>query len=224
MKSHITKDVLDFLKLLSKNNNRDWFNENKTRFKSVESQVKLFHAEIFERLSKIDYMDSFKLFRIYRDVRFSHDKSPYKTHFGCSFRREKPAYRGGYYVHIKPNESFVAVGFWEPNSSDLKRIRQELDYEASGFRDMMNDKKLKTVWGGLQGEQLKTAPRDFAKNHPDIDLLRYKQFLLIKNFADEELLQESFAQNVSDSVAAARPFVDWMSNALTTNLNGESII
>ena len=99
---------------------------------------------------------------------------------------------------FKPNESYVAVGFWEPNSSDLKRIRQELDYEASGFRDMMNDKKLKTVWGGLQGEQLKTAPRDFAKNHPDIDLLRYKQFLLIKNFADEELLHESFAQNVSD--------------------------
>ncbi len=224
MKGIITDEVFDFLKSIERNNEREWFNHNKKSFKNVEKQVKDFCGQVFERLSQHDKLDSYKLFRIYRDVRFSKNKAPYKTHFGCSFKREHPGLRGGYYVHIQPGKSFIAVGFWEPNSADLKRIRQELDYEAVELRRILSHDKLSSVWGSLKGEQLKTAPRDFPKDHPDLDLIRYKQYLLIKEFTDEEAMKSSFAADVSETIRAARPFLNWMSNALTTNLNGESIL
>lgn len=224
MNTTIPKDVFKFLSLLEQNNNREWFNENKITFKTLEQQMKDVFSSVFNLLSKHDKMASFKLFRVYRDVRFSKNKAPYKTHFGCSFRREQPAFRGGYYVHIQPNKSFIAVGLWEPNSADLKRIRQELDYEASALRQVLTDPKLKLVWGHMQGEQLKTAPRDFPKDHPDIDLIRYKQFLLVKEFTDQAVLSSDFNEAVSEAIRTARPFLDWMSQTLTTNLNGESML
>ena len=224
MKSIITTEVFDFLKSLEQNNEREWFNQQKKSFKNVEKQVKDFCAEVFELLSQHDKLDSFKLFRIYRDVRFSKNKAPYKTHFGCSFKREQPGLRGGYYIHIQPSKSFIAVGFWEPNSADLKRIRQELDYEASEFRRILSHNKLSSVWGSLKGEQLKTAPRDFPKDHPDMDLIKFKQFLLIKEFTDEQVKKSSFGADISESIKVARPFLNWMSHALTTNLDGESIL
>ena len=127
----ISKDVLSFLKKLQQNNTRDWFDAHKSEFKALESGVKQFYAQLFEQLNVVDSIDTFKIFRIYRDVRFSKNKLPYKTHFGGSFHRTKPELRGGYYLHIAPqNESFIATGFWDPSKEDLFRIRKEFEIDS----------------------------------------------------------------------------------------------
>lgn len=221
----ISKQTLDFLKELEKNNNRDWFNDNKKEFKAIEAEIKAFYKELFNALSIHDDVDGFKMFRIYRDVRFSKNKQPYKTHFGGSFNRRKPELRGGYYLHIQPNnESFIATGFWEPNKDDLLRMRKEFEMDASEMRAILSNKSFANVWGELVGDELKSAPRDFDKNHPDIDLIRKKQFIFTKKYKDTEVLSASFLEDVNNSFQTVRPFFDYMSDVLTTNLNGESII
>ncbi len=220
-----SKDILEFLKRLEKNNNRDWFNEHKKEFKALELKTKAIYSTINDELNKHDSIEKHKIFRIYRDVRFSKNKLPYKTHFGGSFSRKKPELRGGYYLHIQPNnESFIATGFWEPNKDDLLRIRKEFEQDDEEIRDIISDKKFKSVWGELIGDELKTAPRDFDKDHPAIDLIRKKQFIFIKKYTDEEVLSKDFVQDVNQSFKAIRPFFDYMSDVLTTNLNGESLI
>lgn len=220
-----SKEILDFLKRLEKNNNRDWFNEHKKEFKALETKTKAIYAAINEELNKHDVIEKHKIFRIYRDVRFSKNKLPYKTHFGGSFSRKKPELRGGYYLHIQPNnESFIATGFWEPNKDDLLRIRKEFEQDDEEIRDIISNKKFKSVWGELIGDELKTAPRDFDKDHPAIDLIRKKQFIFIKKYTDQEVLSDDFVQEVNQSFKAIRPFFDYMSDVLTTNLNGESLI
>ena len=130
MSNTAPKDASTFFKKLEKNNNRDWFNENKPKFKAVEAEIKTVYNSVFESLNIHDDIDKLKIFRIYRDVRFSKNKLPYKTHFGGSFHRTKPRLRGGYYLHIQPNnESFIATGFWEPNKEDLLRIRKEFEQD-----------------------------------------------------------------------------------------------
>ncbi len=125
MTTTLTKNVFQFLNQLEQNNDRDWFNAHKDTFKSIEKEVKQFNTHVFNLLNTHDDVDKLKLFRIYRDVRFSKNKQPYKTHFGCSFNRVKPKLRGGYYIHIQPNnQSFIATGFWDPNKDDLFRIRK----------------------------------------------------------------------------------------------------
>ena len=222
----LSNDVLNFLKKLEKNNNRDWFNDNKKEFKTLENEVKTFYNELFTLIKTHDDVDSFKLFRIYRDVRFSKNKQPYKTHFGGSFARKKPELRGGYYLHIQPNnESFIATGFWEPNKEDLYRIRKEIEIDASEFRDILADKNFQKYFGDkFEGDELKTAPKGFDKTHPDIDLLRKKGYIAVRNFTDEEVLSKDFIKEINNSYLALRPFFDLMSSVLTTNLNGESIL
>jgi uncharacterized protein (TIGR02453 family) len=225
MTPKFSKEILDFFKTLEKNNDRDWFNEHKKEFKSNEAKAKEAYKYIFNALNRHDLVDHFKLFRIYRDVRFSKNKLPYKTHFGGSFSRKKPELRGGYYVHIQPNNaSFIATGFWEPNKDDLLRIRREFEQDDEEIRAIINDKTFKSVWGQFVGEELKTAPRDFDKNHPAIDLIRRKQFIFTKTYTDKEVLTDGFLDDVNSSFKAVRPFFDYMSDVLTTNLNGESII
>lgn len=220
-----TKDSLDFFKRLEKNNDRDWFNEHKPEFKANEVVAKAVYKQLFDDLNAHDQIEKFKLFRIYRDVRFSKNKLPYKTHFGGSFSRKKPELRGGYYLHIQPNnESFIATGFWEPNKDDLLRIRREFEQDDQEIRDIINNKKFKSVWGEFVGDELKTAPRDFDKEHPAIDLIRKKQFIFTKKYTDKEVTSDNFLQDVNASFKAIRPFFDYMSDVLTTNLNGESII
>lgn len=221
----VSKDILDYLKKLEKNNDRDWFNENKKEFKVVEKKVKSVYNALNELLKSHDDVDKLKIFRIYRDVRFSKNKLPYKTHFGGSFHRKKPELRGGYYLHIAPNnESFIATGFWEPNKDDLHRMRKEFEMDDTEIRKIINIKAFKNIWGEIVGDELKTAPRDFDKDHPAIDLIRKKQFIFTKKYTDKEVLSDSFLEDVNKSFKAIRPYFNYMSDVLTTNLNGESII
>ncbi|XCF05056.1 DUF2461 domain-containing protein [Tamlana crocina] len=222
----ISKSVFTFLNKLEKNNNRDWFNENKAEFKSVEKEVKAFYNAIFENLNKHDDIDKLKIFRIYRDVRFSKNKLPYKTHFGGSFHRTKPKLRGGYYLHIQPNnESFLATGFWEPAKEDLLRIRKEFEMDDAEIRDILANKKFNSVWGdAFVGDEVKTAPKGFSKEHPSIDLIKKKQYIFTKKYTDDEVMDSGFLNEVDTSFKAVRPFFDYMSDVLTTDLNGVSVI
>ena len=225
MKSKFSNDVLEFFKNLEKNNNRDWFNDNKKEFKKIETDVKKTYASLFNLLMTHDDVDQFKMFRIYRDVRFSKNKLPYKTHFGGTFHRKKPELRGGYYLHITPNnESFIATGFWEPNASDLQRIRKEFEMDATEIREIINNKNFIKHFEKLEGESLKTAPRGFDKEHTDIDLIRMKQFIVTRQFSDDEVLSPNFLEEINESYKAMRPYFNYMSDILTTDLNGVSLI
>ncbi|MEJ6791477.1 MAG: DUF2461 domain-containing protein [Lacinutrix sp.] len=221
----ISKDVFNFLKQLEKNNNRDWFNENKLTFKALESDIKVFYNSINEKLNVHDKTDKVKVFRIYRDVRFSKNKLPYKTHFSGSFHRVKPNLRGGYYFHIQPNnESFVATGFWDPSKEDLLRIRKEFEIDDDEIRTIIENKTFKSVWEDLQGDALKTAPKGFDKEHKAIDLIRRKQFIFTKKFTDKEVQSKDILEQIDKAFKDIRPYFDYMSDVLNTNLNGESLI
>ncbi len=223
MKIH--KSTLDFLDALKENNNREWFNEHKNEFKVEQTLAKDFYNAIMDNLNKHDIIDKFKLFRIYRDVRFSKDKTPYQPHFAGSFSRSGKELRGGYYLRIRPGESFLAGGFWAPNKEDLFRIRKEFEFDDTEIRKIVAEKKFISVFGNaLVGEELKTAPRGFDKEHPSLDLIRKKGFIAVRKFTDKEVLSPNFLEVVGNNFLALRPFFDYMSYLLTTNLNGESII
>jgi len=223
-KDLITKEVLDFLKQLEKNNNREWFSGHKKTFRNLEAGVKEFFSGLKELLGTHDEIEQLKMFRIYRDVRFSNDKSPYKPYFAGSFARAGAERRGGYYLQIKPGGSFMAAGFWEPNPQDLFRIRKELELDADRFRQVVNDPDLKKIWGELEGDEVKTAPKGFSKEDPNIDLIRKKRFIFVRSFTDDEVVAGGFIREVNSSFKAIRPYFDLMSEILTTNLNGESVL
>lgn len=220
----ITKSTLQFLKELKKNNNREWFTEHKSTFKIHETEVKAFLNGVTELMRSHDEIEKLKVFRIYRDVRFSKDKTPYKYNFSGSMTRAGQERRGGYYIHIQPKGSFIAAGFWNPEKEDLLRIRKEWEVDASDFRDILNDKDFKSIWGDLTGEELKTVPKGFDKEDANIDLIRKKQFIFVKNFTDAQVTSPNFGENINEAFKAIRPYFDLMSNVLTTNLNGESLL
>ncbi|QLE02746.1 DUF2461 domain-containing protein [Galbibacter sp. BG1] len=222
--THISPSVYSFLKELKKNNDRDWFAAHKKEFKKEEKLVKEFYNALLEKLRTHDEIEDVKMFRIYRDVRFSANKQPYKEHFSGAFRRLKPRLRGGYYLHIEPENTFLACGFWAPEKKDLKRIRQEFEMDASEIRELLNDSNFKNEFGTLEGEELKTAPRGFDKEHPAIDLIRKKQFIVMKKFSDKEATSPDFLEKVNDSFKIVRPFFDYMSDVLTTDLNGVPLV
>ena len=220
----LNPDILSFFAELETNNNREWFEPQKKRFKALEAEMKQFSADLVEAMNEHDSIDRYKLFRLYRDVRFSKDKTPFKTHFGISFHREKPALRGGYYLHIKPGDNFIATGFWNPDKDDLKRIRKEMEIDAEEFRDIMAEPSFKTIWGNLEGEEVKTAPKGFSKEDPNIDLIKKKAYLFTKRYSDKEVLSKNFLQQVNADFQAVRPFFNYMSSVLTTDLNGVSLL
>lgn len=219
----ISKAELDFLSELEKNNNRDWFTENKKRFENHQKVIKTFFQEINEEFGKQDSIEKMQIHRIYRDIRFSKNKTPYKINFSVSFDRTKPHLRGGYYLHIQPGGSFVGGGFWEPNAEDLNRIRKEFEMDDEEIRAIIADANFKKFFGELKGEELKTAPKGFDKTHPAIDLIRKKQYLISRSFTDKEVTSENFKTEVLATFNAMRPFFDYMSDVLGTNLNGESL-
>lgn len=219
----LQKSTLEFLTKLKENNDRDWFAENKKAFETEQKLAKSFFISIGEQLGKTDSIERIQIFRIYRDVRFSKDKTPYKSHFSADYSRTKPMLRGGYYLHIENNNSFIGGGFWDPNKEDLLRIRKELEIDASEFRDIINTAEFKKFFGELKGEELVTAPKGFDKTHADIDLIKKKQYLVMRSFTNKEVLSNDFPKEVLATFAAMRPFFDYMSAVLTTDLNGESL-
>lgn len=220
----ITGKTLEFLSDLKNNNNREWFGDNKKRFTAHQTEAKAFFNAVMERLNAHDQIEKLKVFRIYRDIRFSKNKTPYKYNFSASYTRAGAERRGGYYVHLQPGGSFIATGFWNPEKEDLYRIRKEWEMDTTELREIVEMTDFKRIWGEMEGEELKTAPKGFDKEHPNIDLIRKKQFIFVRRFADDVVTDASFLDTIDTSFKAIRPYFDLMSHILTTNLNGEYLL
>ncbi len=227
-KATIPVSSMEFLKAVKKNNNRDWFNAHKSIYLQELSHLETFADELLRELNKHDVIETpsgkKSLHRIYRDTRFSKEKTPYKTNWSGSYSRATKLRRGGYYFHIEPGNSFVAGGFWGPNPEDLKRIRDDFAYDATAFRKILKSKNFKETLGTLRGEQIKTTPKGFDAGNPAIDLLRYKQFIVVRDFSDKEVLGKDFVKLAAQTFHKMRPFFDYMSEVLTTDVNGISIV
>lgn len=225
--ARIPASSLDFLQLLKKNNNRNWFNAHKDEFTEEQLHIEQFASALLAEMNMHDLIETQSgkksLHRIYKDTRFSKDKTPYKTNWSGSFSRATKQRRGGYYFHIEPGNSFIAGGFWGPNAQDLKRVCDDIAYDATPLRKILKSKAFTSTFGTLQGEQLKTAPKGYDVTNEGIDLLRYKQYLLIKPFTDEEVLSADFLAQANQTYKSMRPFFDYMSEVLTMDVNGEIV-
>lgn len=223
----INKESLSFLKRLSKNNNREWFNNHKDDYLQAQQNIIRFADELLYEMNRHDRIETLSgkdsLFRIYKDVRFSNDKTPYNTHWSGRFKRATNKLRGGYYFKIKPGGSQLIGGFWGPQPADMKRIRQDIDYNYKTWRKLLSNEAVLKTFGQMTGEQILSAPRGYSKDHPAIDLLRYKQFLLQHDFTDEEVLSPDFVQKANHVFKDMRPFFDYMSDVLGTDGNGEGL-
>lgn len=221
----LQKEIFDFFNQLKLNNNKDWFSVHRKEFEKHSKSVKLFVSELYNELSKTDNLEGTHIYRINNDIRFQKNKPTYKTHFGISFSRSKPQLRGGYYLHLEPENSFIGGGFWSPEPQDLLRIRKEFELDDSTIREIVAEPSFKNFYGEIRGEDgVKTAPKGFDKNHKAIDLIRKRQFVTLHYLSDNEVFAPDFKEKVLHGFLILRPWFDYMSEVLTTNLNGESII
>lgn len=223
--STIPRSVFTFLKALKKNNNRDWMQAHKKEYLANEKTLKQFYATVENNLNKTDEISKIKVFRINRDLRFSKDKTPYNVHRSVSFSRAGAHRRGGYYLRLEPGNCLMAGGFFSPEPSDLLRIRKEFEMDSTKIRDILKKPKFITAFGNFnQAYTVKTAPKGFNKEDPNIDLIRLKSFFVVHNYSDTEVFSEKFNTILVNHYLLLRPYFDYMSEVLTTDLNGVSLL
>ena len=210
-----------FLHALSKNNNREWFEKRKPTYLAIKSDFEEFVAGLLTEMIKFDEslagLNPKKLtFRIYRDVRFSKDKRPYKNNLSAGFSsRGKMVEEPGYYLHIQNGRSFIAGGMWMPNPENLAKIRQEIDYNGDKFLKILNDRKFKKLFRSLDpDDRLKTAPKGYAADHPLIDLLKNKSFIVSHTFSDKEVMDKKFLKQVAGAARTLKPLNDFLGQAI----------
>jgi uncharacterized protein (TIGR02453 family) len=213
--------IIRFLKTIAKNNNREWFEKNKPKYLeaklSFEDFLEAFHKELLTFDESLAGLNPRKQgFRIYRDVRFSKDKRPYKINMGAGFSAHgKMEQEPGYYIHIEPGKSFIAGGLYMPDSENLSRIRQEIDYNTDAFLKILSDRKFKKLFPSLDDfDKLKTAPRGYPKDHPHIDLLKHKSYIVSHYFTDTEVLDKKFAKKAADVAKTLKPLNDFLRAAI----------
>ena len=213
--------ILKFLQKLAKNNNRDWFEKNKGDYLQAKEEFELFVGAFLNELIKfnpsLSGLNPKKLpFRIYRDVRFSKDKSPYKTNMGAGFSPNgKLVQEPGYYLHIQPGGSFVAGGIYMPDPANLSKIRQEIDYNGERLEKILKDKSFKKWFKDFSDfDKLKTVPKGYAKDHPRLDWLKNKTFIVSHAFTDAEVKDKRFLKKLADCSKAMKPLVEFLKEAI----------
>ena len=214
--------ILKFLRDISRNNNREWFEKKKPRYLQTKEYFEDFLEALHKELLKFDEslagLNPRKQgFRIYRDVRFSKDKRPYKVNMGAGFSAHgKMEQEPGYYIHIEPGKSFVAGGLYMPDPTNLSKIRQEVDYNADGLLKILNNKKFKKYFKGLDDfDQVKTAPKGYPKDHPHIDLLKNKSFIVSRYFTDTQVKDKKFVKQLVEICKAIKPLNDFLKEAIS---------
>ena len=213
--------ILTFLRAIAKNNNRPWFEKNKPKYLEAKLHFEDFLYALHQELLKFDEslagLNPRKMgFRIYRDVRFSKDKRPYKTNMGAGFSAHgKMEQEPGYYIHIEPGKCFIAGGMYMPDAEKLSKIRQEIDYNSNGLLKILQDKKFKKLFPALDDfDKLKTAPKGYPKDHPHIDLLKNKSYVVSHYFTDKEVLDKKFVKQVAAVAKSIKPLNDFLSEAM----------
>lgn len=220
----ISNTTLQFLTDLKAHNDRDWFTANKPRYEVANKEFHQFVDALIGEIQKFDpgishYTAKDCVFRIYRDVRFSKDKSPYKTHFGAhvtaAAKKSEIHTKAGYYLHLEPSgESFLAGGAYLPESQWLKAIRQEIAYNTAEFTGILNEKEFKKYFGDIEGEKLKTTPKDYAADHPAIELLKHKSFLASHKLTNDIVLSDAFLKHCAAVFKALYPFDAFLNRAM----------
>lgn len=209
--------IFKFLKDIAKHNNRDWFEKNKSQYleakEHYEDFLENFHKALLRFDESLGGLNPRKMgFRIYRDVRFSKDKRPYKVNMGAGFSpRGKMENEPGYYIHIEPGKSFVAGGLYMPAPDLLAKIRQEIDYNGDKFTKLLNDKSFKKYFKGLDDfDKLKTAPKGYAKDHEYLELLKHKSFVVSHAFTDAQVKDKKFVKMATDACKAIKKLNDYL--------------
>lgn len=225
MNPTIPKAAFDFLLELKENNNREWMQAHKKEYLAQEKSLKEFYASVEKGLNTTDEIAKTKIFRINRDIRFSNDKTPYNVHRSVSFSRAGAQRRGGYYLRLESGNSYMAGGFFDPNPTDLLRIRKEFEMDSSEIREILNNKEFKKAFGNFNQEYVvKTAPKGFNKEDENIDLIRLKSYFVNHRYTDAEVFAPDFRDRLIHHYQLLRPFFNYMSEVLTTDLNGESLL
>jgi uncharacterized protein (TIGR02453 family) len=214
----INKATLEFLSMLKNNNDRDWFGKNRKEYEAAKENFGKFVQEVIDRIVKFDpILKGLEagqcIFRINRDTRFASDKSPYKTNFGAFIvrgGRKNGDKFTGYYIHIEPGKSFIAGGAYMPPSPWLTAIRENISTDPEKFNKILASKEFIKFFGELEGEKLKSAPRGYAADHPQIDLLKHKSFLVMHNLKDQDVLKPVFQDFVVDASKAMKPLNDFL--------------
>jgi uncharacterized protein (TIGR02453 family) len=216
------KKAFSFLARLAKNNNRDWFEKNKDEFLEIKAEFESFVAKLYDDMLLFDEslagQDPRKfVFRIYRDVRFSKDKKPYKKFISAGISPEgKGMGKPGYYIQLEPgNKSFVCVGLFSPPADLLGRVRQEIDYSGDALEKIIKERSFKKNYQEFWNDDaLKTAPKGYAKDHPYIQWLKLKSFVVIHRFTDEEVTDKQFLKKLATAIRAGKPLNDFLTTAL----------
>jgi uncharacterized protein (TIGR02453 family) len=221
----MTKEALEFLDDLIANNNTDWMHANKKRYEAYKKDYHHFIASILTEMKQLDnLLEPLEVknctFRINRDIRFSKDKSPYKTNMGVWFTQNKFKKNSpGYYIHFERGNSFIAGGVWCPEPHELKQIRREIAFFYEDLQTIVNDKKFVTEFGTITSDDtntLKKAPKDFDPNHPAIEFLKLKSFTASQKIEDALFLDKEFSKIISEKLMALKPLNDFLKRALET--------
>ena len=221
--AHFTNDLFGFLHELQLNNNRDWFQANKARYQAVVlGPMTDFVADFGDFLPSISShfvadprTHGGSVFRIYRDVRFSKDKSPYKTHAAVHFRHEtgREVHGPGFYLHLAPGEVYAGAGIWRPDSRTMAKVRDAIVADPAGWTRAISDQEFAAVFA-LEGESLKRPPRGYDPDHPLIDDLKRKDFVAATEFTEEEAVAADFIDMYADACRKATPFMGFLTTAV----------
>ena len=219
----LQSSTLKFLKGLSKNNDRSWFENHRSNYEDAKQDFENFIQSVLDRYSKKDedlkeFVAKKCTFRINRDIRFSKDKSPYKTNFGASMNRGgKKSIFAGYYFHCEPGKSFVGGGLWMPMPPEMKKVRQEIDYCYDEFKQLLSAKKFKSVYKELYtGEDIRLTkvPQGFEKDNPAAEYLKLKSWLAMKELRDEEITSKDLLKKTTEAFEALQPMIKFLNRAI----------
>ena len=217
----LKKETLNFIRDVAENNNREWFAANKDVYETAKADVLELVATLIPELAKVDPLLSAEadpkksLLRIYRDVRFSKNKDPYKNNFGIWFSaKSKGGNEPGYYLHIQPGKGFLAGGYWMPEAAHLKLIRQEIDYNIGDFKEIINDNDFKKSFKLGVDNALKNAPKGYDPADPNIEFLKLKSFEATTKISDEEFLKPNLVNKLISSFKTIQPLVAFLRNAI----------
>ena len=218
------KEILHFLFLLKNNNNREWFNENKQLYEDAKNKFEDFVNILIPNIKEFDKeinVTSAKecTYRIYRDVRFAKNKEPYKPNMGAyiSMGGKKSKF-AGYYFHLEHEGSFAGGGIYSPEPKVLKLVRDDIFHAPQSIKTVLNNKKFKNTFPVMYGDKLKTAPRGFPKDFSDINLLNYKNYVVVKNLKNEDILSNNFFENLLETFKTQKPLNDYLNKVIANSL------
>lgn len=214
----LTQHTLQFLTNLSENNNREWFHANRNDYEKSKAEFEVFCQEVLTGIAQ--FQDNLLhtnvkscILRINRDIRFSLDKSPYKKYLAAGFGPGgKSSGKVDFYLHIQPNESFLGGGMWSPTSSQLASFRQEIDYNPQHLKGIIESDDFRNYFNEIHGEKVKKMPKGYSIDHPDIELLKYKQLFFVHKYSNEEVLAKNFADDIIMACQLLKPYLDYINH------------